>query len=155
MSFSPLKDKAGFGCIFLAKWLSHKPRGELLLLLSQLKYNSAGSAELDGLALQRLMLKALPVRSPLPLQSITPSILPFVRGFPGCSHLHFHIKAGNNSPGRHVRGRILWFSRKKGRKEGCIWVAIALHKGGRRRIATFSVGGLKGEGFRRVQNPHK
>lgn len=49
------------------------------------------------------------------------------------------------------------FSRKKGRKEGqgCIWVAIALYKGGRRRIAAFPVGGWKGEGFRRVQNPHK
>lgn len=27
-------------------------------------------------------------------------------------------------------------------------VAIALYKGGRRRIATFSVGGLRWEGFR-------
>lgn len=55
---SSIKDKAVFGCNFLAKWLSHKPRGEFLLLLSQLKYSSAGTAELDGLALLHLMLKA-------------------------------------------------------------------------------------------------
>lgn len=49
------------------------------------------------------------------------------------------------------------FSRKERKKDGqeCVWVAIALYKGGRRRIAAFLVGGLKGEGFRGVQNPHK
>ena len=82
--FSTLKDKAGFGCIFLYKWLSRKPRGEFLLL-SQLKYDSAGSAELDELALQCLMLKAKPVLSPPPLQSKTLSMQPFVHGvIEGC-----------------------------------------------------------------------
>lgn len=49
---SSLKDKAGFGCSFPTKWLSHKPRGELLPLpLSQQSAsNSAGSTVTLGLA---------------------------------------------------------------------------------------------------------
>lgn len=53
LSPSLLKDEAGFGRSFLAKWLSHKPRGELLLLLplsQQSEYSSAESAVPHGLA---------------------------------------------------------------------------------------------------------
>lgn len=115
--FPSLKDKAGFGCSFLAKWLSHKPRGELLLL-SQLKYDSAGSAELDGLAMLCLVLKAQPVphhfraqpnlRSPLSIPAIT-----------GCSHLHFYTKTRLKQglvPGK-MCGRENVFQEKKGEKK--------------------------------------